>query len=326
MPVPNGRGPTRRQFLAPQRDPRCRHAGTRRVPRRVFAFDAVVVGAQPHAGGPGQPRHVGYRGGQQADRRRSRTGEGHTSALQLRRLCQPRRGEVVRGQVRRARCRSRRSTTPTRRSPRSAAATSNTTSTSPATTRSAGWWRANLIRPLNHSYIPDISNVWPSFTNPWYDQEWRFTVPYTIYTAGIGWRNDQVPADIGALPNPYDSLWDPDYKGKTAVLDDWHTAMAMVLLRQGITDVNTSSADRPEDGRRATQRVGGRDVAEGHHHHVQRPARRPDRARLRCGRATSSTPSPICRRAPATEMLRYWFPAGRQGAGGQRPDGRAAQR
>ena len=99
----------------------------------------------------------------------------------------------------------------------------------------------NLLRPLNHSYIPDITNVWPTFTNPWYDQEWRYTVPYTIYTTGIGWRTDQVPADIAALQNPYDSLWDPAYKGKTAVLDDFHTAMAMVLLRQGITDINTSS-------------------------------------------------------------------------------------
>ena len=99
----------------------------------------------------------------------------------------------------------------------------------------------NLLRPLNHSYIPDITNVWPTFTNPWYDQEWRYTVPYTIYTTGIGWRTDQVPADIGALQNPYDSLWDPTYKGKTAVLDDFHTTMAMVLLRQGITDINTSS-------------------------------------------------------------------------------------
>jgi spermidine/putrescine transport system substrate-binding protein len=98
-----------------------------------------------------------------------------------------------------------------------------------------------LLRPLNHAYIPNIKNVWPGFTNPWYDQEWRYTVPYTIYTTGIGWRTDQVPADIGALKNPYDSFWDPTYKGKTAVLDDWHTAMAMVLLRQGITDVNTSS-------------------------------------------------------------------------------------
>jgi spermidine/putrescine transport system substrate-binding protein len=98
-----------------------------------------------------------------------------------------------------------------------------------------------LLRPLNHSYIGNITNVWPSFTNPWYDQEWRYSVPYTIYTTGIGWRADQVPEDIGALQNPYDSFWDPRYRGKTAVLDDWHTTMAMVLLRNGITDVNTSS-------------------------------------------------------------------------------------
>jgi len=100
-----------------------------------------------------------------------------------------------------------------------------------------------LLRPLNHSYLPNISNVWPSFTNPWYDQGWQYTVPYTIYTTGMGWRSDQVPADIGALKNPYESLWDPAYKDKTAIIDDWHTAMAMVLLKQGITDVNTSSAD-----------------------------------------------------------------------------------
>ena len=43
------------------------------------------------------------------------------------------------------------------------------------------------------------------------------------------------------MGNPYDVLWDPQYKGKTAVIDDWHTAMSMVLLQQGITDVNTSS-------------------------------------------------------------------------------------
>ena len=118
-----------------------------------------------------------------------------------------------------------------------------------------------LVRPLNHCYIPNIKNVWPSFTNPWYDQGWRYSVPYTIYTTGIGWRTDQVPADIGALKNPYDVLWDPAYKGKIAVIDDWHTAMAMVLLRNGITDVNTSIGGRPEDGRRAAQRAGAGDLS-----------------------------------------------------------------
>lgn len=98
-----------------------------------------------------------------------------------------------------------------------------------------------LIRPLNHSYVPNISNIWPFFSDPWYDKEWRYSVPYTVYTTGIGWRTDQVTEDIGARANPYDALWDPQYKGKTAIIDDWHTAMSMVLLRLGITDINTSS-------------------------------------------------------------------------------------
>ena len=38
-------------------------------------------------------------------------------------------------------------------------------------------------------------------------------------------------------------MWDPDYRGKVAIIDDWHTAMAMVALRAGITDVNTDKAD-----------------------------------------------------------------------------------
>jgi spermidine/putrescine transport system substrate-binding protein len=101
---------------------------------------------------------------------------------------------------------------------------------------------AKLIRPLQHSYISGIDNVWETFQNPWYDQQWRYTVPYSVYTTGIGWRSDQVPQDIGALTNPYDSLWDPQYSGKTAIIDDWHTAMAMVLFRAGISDANTASA------------------------------------------------------------------------------------
>lgn len=100
-----------------------------------------------------------------------------------------------------------------------------------------------LLRPLNHSYIPNITNLWPVFSNPWYDQQWRYSVPYTVYTTGLGWRADQISADIGALSNPYEALWDPAYNRETAVIDDAHTAMAMVLLKLGIDDVNTSSSD-----------------------------------------------------------------------------------
>jgi spermidine/putrescine transport system substrate-binding protein len=100
---------------------------------------------------------------------------------------------------------------------------------------------ANLIRPLNHSYLTNIQNVWAAFENPWYDQGWQYTVPYTVYTTGIGWRTDQVTEDIATLKNPYDTLWNSKYRGKTAVIDDWHTAMAMTLLREGRTDINTAA-------------------------------------------------------------------------------------
>ena len=42
----------------------------------------------------------------------------------------------------------------------------------------------------------------------------RYSVPYSVYTTGIGWRTDMVPDDIAALDNPYDALWDPAVRGK----------------------------------------------------------------------------------------------------------------
>jgi spermidine/putrescine transport system substrate-binding protein len=68
-------------------------------------------------------------------------------------------------------------------------------------------------------------------------------VPYSVYTTGVGWRTDQVTEDVAALDNPYDSLWNADYRGKVAIIDDWHTAMAMVALRAGLPDVNSDDPD-----------------------------------------------------------------------------------
>ena len=98
----------------------------------------------------------------------------------------------------------------------------------------------DLIRPLNHDYIANIGNVWQEFQNPWYDQEWQYTVPYVIYTTGIGWRYDLIPEDIGARPNPYDVFWDSKYAGEIAVLDDNREVIGMTILRDGGTDVNTA--------------------------------------------------------------------------------------
>lgn len=106
---------------------------------------------------------------------------------------------------------------------------------------------ADLLQPLNKSYVPNLENVWPEYQDPWYDQGARYTVPYTIYDTGVLYRADRVPS---VPDNGYDLLWDEQYSGKIYLLDDQQEAIAMSLLRNGIsTDINTSD---PELVRQAT--------------------------------------------------------------------------
>ncbi|MEA2485548.1 MAG: spermidine/putrescine transport system substrate-binding protein [Actinomycetota bacterium] len=103
---------------------------------------------------------------------------------------------------------------------------------------------AKILQPLNHDYIPNLAaNCWKVFQNPFYDQGWRYSVPYTVYTTGIEYRRDAIQDDvINGMSNPYEILWDPKYKGKVGIYDDYREAIGMALLKNGITDVNTSSA------------------------------------------------------------------------------------
>jgi spermidine/putrescine transport system substrate-binding protein len=98
-----------------------------------------------------------------------------------------------------------------------------------------------LIQPVNHSYIPNIGQTWPDFTNPFYDGKWQYTVPYTIYTTGIAWRKDHVPENPYTMANPWAMPWQPKYKGKVAILDDYREAMSLALMKAGIFNLNTTS-------------------------------------------------------------------------------------
>ena len=104
----------------------------------------------------------------------------------------------------------------------------------------------HILQPLNLDYIPNLeANVWPTLVNPWYDFGSRYTVPYTIYTTGIGWRADKLPDfDPTHYANPWTALWEegPTISGRVGLLDDQHDGLTMALLRNGDTDVNTDNA------------------------------------------------------------------------------------
>ncbi|HET8527052.1 MAG TPA: spermidine/putrescine ABC transporter substrate-binding protein [Actinomycetota bacterium] len=94
-----------------------------------------------------------------------------------------------------------------------------------------------LIQPLNKTYVPNFDNVWPNLQSPLYDVDSNYTVPYTVYTTGIGYRNDLVD-DPSQLENPYDILWDTSYAGQTHLLNGARDTIAAALLRMN-EDVNT---------------------------------------------------------------------------------------
>ncbi len=104
---------------------------------------------------------------------------------------------------------------------------------------------SDLIQPLNHELIPNLTSVvWPSFTDPgpFYDLGARYSVPYTIYTTGVAYRRDRVD-DADAEAQGYDLLWNPEYAGEIAYYDSYRDAIGMALIRNGVTDTNT---DDPE--------------------------------------------------------------------------------
>jgi spermidine/putrescine transport system substrate-binding protein len=99
-----------------------------------------------------------------------------------------------------------------------------------------------LLQPLNKSYLPNAANVLTAFDDPWYDPGSQYTVPYTLFSSGIGYRADRIdPALVEAAG--WDILWDPTYKGVTSILDDYREGLAMAMLRRGLTDVNTTDEE-----------------------------------------------------------------------------------
>ncbi|MEA2123219.1 MAG: spermidine/putrescine transport system substrate-binding protein, partial [Solirubrobacteraceae bacterium] len=99
---------------------------------------------------------------------------------------------------------------------------------------------AGFVAPLELELIPNLQKtVWPELVSPPYDVGSRYSVPYTTYTTGIGWRNDRItridPAALG-----WEAFWKADaYKGRISILDDERESLGMALLRRGELDLNT---------------------------------------------------------------------------------------
>ena len=98
-----------------------------------------------------------------------------------------------------------------------------------------------LIQPLNHSYIPNKTNLITGLQNPYYDLGAQYTMAQFIYGNGIGYRRDRIdPTELDS--QGYDAMWNSAYSGKLAVTDSYRDIVSLALFQAGVTDVNTGDA------------------------------------------------------------------------------------
>jgi spermidine/putrescine transport system substrate-binding protein len=115
---------------------------------------------------------------------------------------------------------------------------------------------AGILRPLDHSQLPNLRNLWPWFREgegPFYDPGQRYSLPYTVYVSGIAWRDDMLaPGDTpGSTSDPWGVFWNPDYRGKVGMYDGYLEAMSLALLRDGVSDVRAATDAQLEAAVRA---------------------------------------------------------------------------
>lgn len=86
-----------------------------------------------------------------------------------------------------------------------------------------------LLARLNHQNIPNLANLAPEFANPIYDPQNRYSVPYQWGTIGIGYNIQKTGRELTS----WRDLFDPQFKGRVGMLDDYNLALGIILLMLG---------------------------------------------------------------------------------------------
>jgi spermidine/putrescine transport system substrate-binding protein len=107
--------------------------------------------------------------------------------------------------------------------------------TFPTSINVAGLKQRGLIQALDLSQLPNLVNLAPEWADPGYDPGNANSVPYMWWTTGVAYDKKKVDGRLTS----WASLWDPQYSGKLAMLDDYRECFAAALLRLGF-DVNTT--------------------------------------------------------------------------------------
>ena len=97
--------------------------------------------------------------------------------------------------------------------------------------------KANMVVPLDHSKIPNMSNIDKTFQDAAFDPGRKYSLPYMWGTLGIGYRKSKVSEPVTS----WKVLLDSDtYAGKISLLGDASNVLGVTLKYLGYSFNSTN--------------------------------------------------------------------------------------
>lgn len=101
--------------------------------------------------------------------------------------------------------------------------------------------KEDMLQSLDIDNIPNRKFIMDTFSNPGYDEESRYSVPYTWGTVGIVYNKDKT--DLMEDEIDWDVLWNPDYSDQILMFDNPRDAFA---IAESILGYSLNSENKKE--------------------------------------------------------------------------------
>jgi spermidine/putrescine transport system substrate-binding protein len=131
----------------------------------------------------------------------------------------------------------------------------------------ARWIRSGWVEAIDEKNIPNFKNLAPNLASPKFDPKRQYSLPWQSGMTAIGYN----PEKTGRKLNSVNDLWDPKFKGRVTMLQEWRDSASLVMLGQG-KDPSTATLDDvmaaidkigQESGKQQIRQFTGNDYTKG---------------------------------------------------------------
>lgn len=105
--------------------------------------------------------------------------------------------------------------------------------------------KADMVMPLDHGKIPNISNIDAKFQDAVFDPGRKYSIPYMWGTVGVGFRKSAVNGMLDSWKPLLDSA---EYAGQIALMGDQQTVLGAALKYLGYSWNSTSAPELQKAG------------------------------------------------------------------------------